>query len=69
MLTVWLLNAVETRRHSMDDFVGMDWQDWMIIGPLSEQIAEEMREQDSIQRDNDDCDDDYGKLSIDDDEL
>ena len=24
---------------------GFDWQDWMIIGPLSEDIAKEKREQ------------------------
>ena len=31
----------------MEDFFddGFDWQDWMIIGPLSEDIAEEKREQ------------------------
>jgi len=48
---------------------GLNWQSWMIIGPLSEQIGEEMREQDHIQRDKDNPDDDYGTLSIDDDEL
>ena len=53
----------------MDDFNGMDWQDWMIIGPLTEQIAEEMREQDRIQKENDNSDDDYGTLSTDGDEL
>ena len=31
-----------------DDFMdGLNWQDWMIIGPLSEEIAEERREKDS----------------------
>ena len=30
-----------------DDFWdGPDWQDWMIIGPMSEEIAEERREKD-----------------------
>jgi hypothetical protein len=29
---------------------GPVWQDWMIIGPMSEQIAEEKREQDRIER-------------------
>ena len=24
---------------------GLDWEDWMIIGPLSEDMAEEKREQ------------------------
>ena len=26
-----------------DDFDGLDWEDWMIIGPLSEEIADEMK--------------------------
>jgi len=30
---------------------GFDWQDWMIIGPMSEDIAEEKREQERIERD------------------
>ena len=30
---------------------GFDWQDWMIIGPLSEDIAEEKREQERLERD------------------
>jgi hypothetical protein len=30
---------------------GPDWQDWMIIGPLSEDIAEEKRERERIERD------------------
>ena len=30
-----------------DDFWdGPDWQDWMILGPIAEQIGEEMREKD-----------------------
>jgi len=42
----------------MDDFDGMDWQDWMIIGPLSEDIASEKQERDREYRDTfgDDCD-------------
>ena len=48
-----------------DDFHGLGWQDWMIIGPMSEQIGEEMREQDRIQRENDNSDDDYETLSTD----
>ena len=30
---------------------GLDWEDWMIIGPLSEDIAEEKRERERIKRD------------------
>jgi len=30
---------------------GFDWQDWMIIGPISEDIAEEKRERERIERD------------------
>ena len=30
---------------------GLEWQDWMIIGPLSEDIAEEKKEKDRIYRD------------------
>ncbi|MEA1901870.1 MAG: hypothetical protein U9N47_14160 [Thermodesulfobacteriota bacterium] len=31
----------------MEDFFDddLDWEDWMIIGPMSEDIAEEKREQ------------------------
>lgn len=29
-------------------FDGLEWQDWMIIGPLSEDIARERRERDKI---------------------
>ena len=42
-----------------DDFDGPDWEDWMIIGPLSESIGRERREQDRIHREMDDADDDY----------
>ena len=43
-----------------DDFDGMDWEDWMIIGPISESIAKERREQERIQREfEDDEEDDY----------
>ena len=41
-----------------DDFDGLDWDDWMLIGPLSEEIARERREKDSIRRENDE-DGDY----------
>jgi len=37
----------------MEDFFDdeLDWKDWMIIGPLSEDMAEEKREQESIESD------------------
>lgn len=38
---------------------GPEWQDWMIIGPLSEDIAKEKRKQDRIIRELDDADDEY----------
>ncbi|MCB2167439.1 MAG: hypothetical protein KQI78_07255 [Deltaproteobacteria bacterium] len=43
---------------SYDD-EGLDWEDWMIIGPLSEQIAKEYLERDRIRGDSDASDDDY----------
>lgn len=53
----------QKRRHHMDDnfedYDGLDWQDWMIIGPLSEDIAREKHEIDRIRREWDDQDDDY----------
>ena len=33
------------------DYDGLDWQDWMIIGPLSEDIADEERRRREIERD------------------
>jgi hypothetical protein len=37
----------------MEDFFddGFDWEDWMIIGPMSEEIAEEKCEQERLERD------------------
>ena len=37
----------------MEDFFddGLDWQDWIIIGPMSEDIAEEKQERERIERD------------------
>jgi len=35
----------------VDDFDGIDADDWMIIGPLSEEIANEKREQERAYRD------------------
>ena len=33
-----------------DDFDGPDWDDWMIIGPLAEDIARDRRERDRLLR-------------------
>ena len=46
-----------------DDFDGLDWEDWMIIGPLSEDIAKEKREKDRILRDNDNSDDYWDRIN------
>lgn len=48
----------------MDDFFddcdGIDWDDWMIIGPLSEDIAREKRDIERAMREwDDDVNDDY----------
>lgn len=29
---------------------GLGWEDWMIIGPLSEELAREKREQERLER-------------------
>jgi hypothetical protein len=42
-----------------DDHNGLDWQDWMIIGPLSEDIAQEEQEQNRIIKEFEDTDDDW----------
>ena len=42
-----------------DDFDGFDWQDWMIIGPLSEEIIRQRRDRDRIEGENDGEDQDY----------
>ena len=42
-----------------DDYDGLEWQDWMIIGPLSEDIDREKRNIERIRRELDDVDDDY----------
>ena len=42
-----------------EDFDGIDWEDWAIIGGLSEELAREKRERDRIIRDNDTSEDDY----------
>ena len=34
-----------------DDFDGLEWEDWMIIGPLSEDIAREKRDRERAYRD------------------
>jgi len=54
----------QERKHHMDDcyddFDGPDWEDsWMIIGPLSEDIAREKRDIERARREWDDQDDDY----------
>jgi len=41
------------------DFDGIDWEDWMIIGPISEDIAREKIEKDRLGKDNDESDGDY----------
>ena len=42
-----------------DDFDdGIDWDDWLIIGPLSEDIAREKREKEDLER-NSDISEDY----------
>jgi hypothetical protein len=41
-------------------FDGPDWEDWMIIGPLSEEIADEKRDQERLEEENSaDADKDY----------
>ena len=53
----------QERRRTMDDFFddcdGLDWDDWMIIGPLSEDIGRERRGIERTRREWDDQDDDY----------
>ncbi|MBC2711133.1 MAG: hypothetical protein HGJ94_09105 [Desulfosarcina sp.] len=50
----------ETATESNDElWDGPDWQDWMIIGPISEDSAREKRDIDRIRREYDDTDDDY----------
>ena len=34
-----------------DDMEGLEWEDWMIIGPLSEDIASEKRDRERARRD------------------
>jgi len=44
----------------MDDFLdGPDWEDWMIIGPLSEDIVREKRDIERTRREWNNEDDDY----------
>lgn len=43
-----------------DDFWdGPEWQDWMWIGPMSEELSREKREQERIERDDDQFGEDY----------
>jgi hypothetical protein len=51
-----------------DDFDGIDCNDWMIIGPLAEEIAREKRDRDRAYRDMFGGDDDDPLLN-DDDEI
>ncbi len=37
-----------------DEHYGPDWEDWMIIGPMSEEIAEERRRRRQIEREFED---------------
>jgi hypothetical protein len=59
---VWVLIRRLKGRHDMDDFFddcdGPDWEDWMIIGPLSEEIAREKRDIERTRREWDDDEDD-----------
>ena len=41
----------------MCDFDGIDWEDWMLIGPLSEDIANEKREREKLYHDMSEDDD------------
>ena len=40
-----------------DDFDGIGVDDWLIIGPLSEQLSEEKREREKLYRDMSEDDD------------
>gem|GEM_PF-2891430 len=42
-----------------DCYDGLDWVDWMIIGPLGEQLGEEERRRREIEKDLFGEDDDY----------
>jgi hypothetical protein len=59
---VWVLIRRLKGRHDMDDcfddFDRPDWEDWMIIGPLSEEIAREKRDIERTRREWDDDEDD-----------
>lgn len=50
----------------INDFDGIDWADWMIIGPLSEDIANEKRERDRAYRDMFGDEDDEPFFDVDD---
>jgi hypothetical protein len=56
------LHQQQRRQHMddcFDDHDGLEWQDWMIIGPLSEDIARERRDIERTNREWDDQDDEY----------
>jgi hypothetical protein len=42
-----------------DEHYRPDWENWMIIGPLSEDLAREKRERERIRREADNSGDDY----------
>ena len=49
----------------MDDFFddGLDWEDWMIIGPMSEEMADEERKRNQIEKEiKEDTDDDNSEF-------
>jgi hypothetical protein len=60
MFAVRALKPGLERRYIMcEDFDGIDWEDWLIIGPLSEEIARERRDRDRLEGENDGEDQDY----------
>lgn len=45
------------------DFDGIDdWEDWMIIGPMSEEISRENQERDKAIQDNNTSESDYWEI-------
>lgn len=34
----------------IEGFDGLDWEDWMMIGPMSEEIAREKKEQERLEQ-------------------
>ncbi len=54
-------NGNDSTATEKDDVLwdGPDWEDWMIIGPMSEDIARERRKRDRIRKENENSDDNY----------